>query len=73
MHRHWEGDLINGARNASSAATLFECTSLHATLGKMENTTADAAVTSFDMILNRIDAQRRLSMTYDQGLEDGQA
>ncbi|MEX3605281.1 MAG: IS30 family transposase [Burkholderia sp.] len=33
------------------------------------NTTADAAVTSFGMILNRIDAQRRLSMTYDQGRE----
>ncbi|MEX3606660.1 MAG: hypothetical protein VB142_11650 [Burkholderia sp.] len=33
--------------------------------GKMENATADAAVTSFCVILNRIDAQRRLSMTYD--------
>ncbi|MEX3547986.1 MAG: IS30 family transposase, partial [Burkholderia sp.] len=36
---------------------------------KMENATADAAVTSFSTILNRIDAQRRLSMTYDQGRE----
>ncbi|MEX3606194.1 MAG: IS30 family transposase [Burkholderia sp.] len=69
MPRHWEGDLIKGARNASSVATLVERTSLFVTLGKMENATADAAVTSFRMMLNRIDAQRRLSMTYGQGRE----
>jgi IS30 family transposase len=66
---HWEGDLIKGARNASSVATLVERTSLFVTLGKMENATADAAVISFSTVLNRIDAQRRLSMTYDQGRE----
>ncbi|MEX3606714.1 MAG: IS30 family transposase [Burkholderia sp.] len=62
-----EGDLIKGAHNASSVATLVERTSLFVTLGKMENATADAAVTSFGMILHRIDAQCRLSLTYDQG------
>jgi IS30 family transposase len=66
---HWEGDLIKGARNASSVATLVERTSLFVTLGKMENATADAAVTSFGTVLNRMDTQRRLSMTYDQGRE----
>ncbi|MEX3605924.1 MAG: IS30 family transposase [Burkholderia sp.] len=66
---HWESDLIKGTRNVSSVATLVEHTSLFVTLGKMENATVDAAVTSFGMILNRIDAQRRLSMTYDQGRE----
>ncbi|MEX3548221.1 MAG: hypothetical protein VB125_03500 [Burkholderia sp.] len=35
----------------------------------MENATADAAVTSFSTNLNRIDAQRRLFKTYDQGRE----
>ncbi|MEX3605698.1 MAG: IS30 family transposase [Burkholderia sp.] len=65
---HWAGDLIKeGARNASSVATLAERTSLFVILGKMKNVTADAAVTSFGMMLNRIDAQRRLFMTYDQG------
>ncbi|MEX3605741.1 MAG: IS30 family transposase [Burkholderia sp.] len=64
---HWESDLIKGAHNASSVATLVERTSLFVALDKMKNATADAAVTLFGMILNRIDTQRRLSMTYDQG------
>ncbi|MEX3605914.1 MAG: hypothetical protein VB142_05245 [Burkholderia sp.] len=67
--------LIKGARHASSVATLVERTSLFVTLGKMENATVEnataAAVTSCGMILNRIDVQRRLSMTYDQGTGDG--
>ncbi|MEX3548026.1 MAG: IS30 family transposase [Burkholderia sp.] len=66
---HCEGDLIKGAHNASSVATLVERTSLFVTPGKMENATADAAVTSFSTNLNRIDAQRWLSLTYDQGRE----
>lgn len=64
---HWEGDLIKGAGNASSVATLVERTTLLVTLAKMENATANAAVASFGMVLDRIDAQRRLSMIYDQG------
>ncbi|MEX3606740.1 MAG: hypothetical protein VB142_12395, partial [Burkholderia sp.] len=43
---HLEGHLIKGARNAFLVATLVERTSLFVTLGKMENATADAAVTS---------------------------
>ncbi|MEX3548158.1 MAG: IS30 family transposase [Burkholderia sp.] len=64
-----EGDLIKGARNAFSVATLVERTSLFVTPRKMKNATADAAATLFSTNLNRIDAQRRLSMTYDQGRE----
>jgi IS30 family transposase len=69
---HWEGDLIKGARNASSIGTLVERTTLFVTLAKMEDATADAAVTAFGSVLNRIDAQQRLSMTYDQGREMAQ-
>jgi len=69
---HWEGDLIKGARNASSIGTLVERTTLFVTLVKMEDATAEAAVTGFGAVLNRIDAQRRLSMTYDQGREMAQ-
>ena len=66
---HWEGDLIKGARNASAIGTLVERTSLFVTLARMKGASADAAVAGFSTVLNRIDAQRRLSMTYDQGRE----
>jgi transposase, IS30 family len=69
---HWEGDLIKGARNTSSIGTLVERTTLFVTLAKMKDATADTAVTAFGSVLNRIDAQQRLSMTYDQGREMAQ-
>lgn len=66
---HWEGDTIKGARGASVVGTLVERTTLFVTLAKLTDGTADAAVTGFSRVLNRIDEQRRLTMTYDQGRE----
>jgi len=66
---HWEGDLIKGARNASSIGTLVERTSLFVTLVKLDTATAKDVEKGFAHVLNRIDAQKRLSMTYDQGRE----
>ena len=66
---HWEGDLIKGARNASAIGTLVERTSLFVTLVQMDKASADRAQQGFAQILNRIAAQKRLSMTYDQGKE----
>lgn len=66
---HWEGDLIKGARAASVVGTLVERTTLFTTLAKLDSASAEAAVTGFGRVLNRIDAQRRLSLTYDQGKE----
>lgn len=66
---HWEGDLIKGARNASSVGTLVERTSLFVTLVKMDSASAKDAESGFAFVLNRINAQQRLSMTYDQGRE----
>lgn len=66
---HWEGDLIKGARNASAVGTLVERSSLFVTLARMETASAEDAQHGFSHILNRIDAQKRLSMTYDQGRE----
>ncbi len=63
----WEGDLIKGTHNASAIGTLVERTSLFITLAKMDNASAEAAVAGFSSVLNRIDAQRRLPITYDQG------
>jgi IS30 family transposase len=66
---HWEGDLIKGAFNRSSVGTLVERTTLFTTLVKLDSGTAEAAAKGFSHVLNRIDAQKRLSMTYDQGKE----
>ena len=66
---HWEGDLIKGARNASAVGTLVERSCLFVTLAKVDNGSAEAAEKGFGFVLNRIDAQKRLSMTYDQGKE----
>ena len=66
---HWEGDLIKGARNASAVGTLVERSCLFVTLAKVTNASAEAAEKGFSFVLNRIDEQKRLSMTYDQGKE----
>ena len=69
---HSEGDLIKGRGNASADGTLFERTSLFVTLAKVADGGAQAAVEGFSTVLNRIDVQRRLSMTYDQDKEMSQ-
>jgi IS30 family transposase len=66
---HWEGDLIKGACNRSSVGTLVERTTLFTVLSKMRDASAEAALSGFSHVLNRIEAQTRLSMTYDQGRE----
>ena len=66
---HWEGDTIKGSGNASAVGTLVERTTLFVTLAKLTDGTAHSAVAGFSRVLNRIDAQKRLSMTYDQGRE----
>jgi len=66
---HWEGDLNKGAHNRSSVGTLVERSTLFTVLAKMEDASAASAVKSFGFVLNRIEAQKRLSMTYDQGKE----
>lgn len=66
---HWEGDLIKGAKNRSAVGTLVERTTLFTVLSRMDNASAEAALNGFSHVLNRIEAQKRLSMTYDQGRE----
>ncbi len=66
---HWEGDLIKGAQNRSAVGTLVERTTLFTVLSRMDNASAEAALRGFSHVLNRIEVQRRLSLTYDQGRE----
>jgi IS30 family transposase len=66
---HWEGDLIKGSKNGSAVGTLVERSTLFVTLAKVRDASAKAVVRGFSRVLNRIDAQRRLTLTYDQGKE----
>jgi len=66
---HWEGDLIKGAYNRSAVGTLVERTTLFTVLAKMDDAGAEAALNGFSHVLNRIEAQKRLSLAYDQGRE----
>lgn len=66
---HWEGDLIKGAFNRSAVGTLVERTTLFTVLSRMDDASAEAALSGFSHVLNRIEAQQRLSLTYDQGRE----
>ncbi len=64
---HWEGDLIKGAHNRSAVGTLVERTTLFTVLARMEDSSAALAVQGFGKAFKRIEAQKRLSMTYAQG------
>jgi transposase, IS30 family len=66
---HWEGDLIKGAFNRSQVGTLVERTSLFTLLVQLDNATAHCTANGFIGVLRRVDAQMRLSLTYDQGRE----
>ena len=72
MPGHREGDLILGARNASAVGKMVERSTPFGGVAKMDHATAAAAVTGFGTVLNRINAQRRLSLTYDRGREMAQ-
>lgn len=69
MPGHWEGDLIKGAYNRSAVGTLVERTTLFTVLSKMDDASAESALSGFSRVLKRIEAQKRLSLTYDQGRE----
>ena len=66
---HWEGDLIKGAFNRSQIGTLVERTTLFTLLVQLDNATAACTANGFIDVLKRVDAQMRLSLTYDQGRE----
>jgi IS30 family transposase len=63
----WEGDLIKGAHNRSAVGTLVERPTRFAVLSRMHDASAESALSSFSHVRNRLEAQTRLSLTYDQG------
>ena len=69
VYGYWEGDLIKGKGNRTAVGKIVERSTLFTVLAKMEKATAESAVAGFSHVLNRIEAQKRLSMAYDQGRE----
>ena len=66
---HWEGDLIKGAQNRSAVGTRVERTTLFTGLSRMDDASAESALSGLSPVLNRTERQKRLSLTYDQGRE----
>jgi transposase, IS30 family len=66
---HWEGDLIKGMFNKSQIGTLVERMTLFTLLVKVDSASAACTANAFIGVLNRVNAQMRLSLTYDQGSE----
>jgi IS30 family transposase len=66
---HWEGDFIKGALNRSAVGTRVERTTLFTVLSRMDDASAESALSGFSQVFNRIERQTRLSLTYDQGRE----
>lgn len=66
---HWADDFIKGAHHRPSVGTRVERTTLftRGTLADLDNATAEATLTGARDVLNRIEAQKRLSLTYGQG------
>jgi transposase, IS30 family len=66
---HWEGDLIKGAMNRSSVATLVERTSRYVILAKLENSSARCVLDAFTRRMKTVPESLRKTLTYDQGTE----
>ena len=66
---HWEGDLINGARNGSAVGTLAERATRLVILARMDGTDARSAREGFTKTLRHVPAPLRKTLTYDRGKE----
>ena len=66
---HWEGDLIQGARNGSAVGTLVERMTRLVILARMEGTDARSACFGFTKKLRHVPAPLRKTLTYDRGKE----
>lgn len=66
---HWEGDMLWGARNASTVGSLVERTSRFLILAEMRSNGAPGALEAFSRKLNPVPRWMRKSLTYDRGKE----
>jgi len=69
---HWEGDLIQGARNASAMGTLVERTTRMTFLVKLANRDAMTVRKAFAEEFHHVPKGLKRTLTYDQGQEMAQ-
>ncbi|MBL8398641.1 MAG: hypothetical protein JNL84_10955 [Candidatus Accumulibacter sp.] len=62
---HCEGVLIKGAFNRLAIGTRVERTTLFTVPTRMEDAVTESELSGFSHVLNRIEARKRLSLTYD--------
>lgn len=66
---HWEGDLMIGANQASAIATLVERKTRFTYIIKLNDRKSETVTTAFKNYLNKLDANLKRTMTYDNGFE----
>jgi len=66
---HWEGDLVIGPKQTSAIGTLVERKTRFVYIVKLENRKSETVTTAFKRPLNRLRAELRKTMTYDNGME----
>lgn len=69
---HWEGDLLIGRNRQSALGSLVERTTRTTLLVKLKEKDALTVRKAFARKANRLPAEMKLSMTYDQGCEMAQ-
>ena len=66
---HWDGNLIKGARNASTVGTLVERTTRLVLLARTDQADARSVRDGFTKKLHYVPALLRKTLTYDRGQE----
>lgn len=66
---HWEGDLLMGQANHTQVGVLLERVSRRVVLAKLDDKRAASVCAGFARALQRVPAQLRKTLTYDQGTE----
>ena len=67
--RHWEGDLIMGAKNNSAIAFLVERMSRYVIIIPLRNKDAHSVRKAMERVFKNIPLSLRKSLTYDRGKE----
>lgn len=66
---HWEGDLVNGARETGNLATLVERTTRYTLIGRTDSKEAEEVTGEICALFKTLPKEARVSLTLDNGKE----